>query len=79
MASRAKFDNRRGVRPCIRRHRSWTLPHLPMPERYVLATFVRMIRIGDALLSEDVFDEHFACDWRRAKALAVWKETAVRR
>ncbi|HBS19725.1 MAG TPA: DUF3109 domain-containing protein, partial [Flavobacteriales bacterium] len=21
-----------------------------------------MIRIGDTLLSEDVFDEHFACD-----------------
>ncbi len=33
-----------------------------MLERYVRATFVLMIRIGDALLSEDVFDEHFACD-----------------
>ena len=67
MASRAKFDSRLGVRPCIRRHRSWTLPHLPMSERYVLATFVRMIKIGDALLSEDVFDEHFACDLSACK------------
>ena len=26
------------------------------------ATFVGMIRIGNTLLSEDLFDEHFACD-----------------
>ena len=38
-----------------------------MSERYVLATFVGMIRIGDALLSEDVFDEHFACDLAACK------------
>ena len=66
-ASRARFTKRRGVSPCIRRHRSLTFPHRPMPERYVLATFVRMIRIGDALLSEDVFDEHFACDLTACK------------
>ena len=53
---------RRGVNTLTRAHLSLTLAHLPMPERYVRATFVGMIRIGDTLLSEDVFDEHFACD-----------------
>lgn len=38
------------------------MAHLLMPERYVCATFVGMIQIGNTLLSEDVFDQHFACD-----------------
>ena len=67
MASRAKFDSRRGVRPCIRRHRS--LDFAPSSHvRKVRSGYLRQDdRIGDALLSEDVFDEHFACDLTACK------------
>jgi hypothetical protein len=67
VVSRAKLAARRGVSTFNRAHLSLTLAHRPMPERYVRATFVGMIRIGDTLLSEDVFDEHFACDLSACK------------
>jgi hypothetical protein len=67
VVSRAKLAARRGVSTFNRAHLSLTFAHRPMPERYVRATFVGMIRIGDTLLSEDVFDEHFACDLSACK------------
>lgn len=56
-----------GVNTPTRFHLSLTMAQRPMPERYVRATFVGMIRIGDTLLSEDVFDDYFACDLSACK------------
>jgi hypothetical protein len=41
--------------------------------RSVLPNFVRMIAIGDALVSEDVFDELFACDLSKCKGACCVK------
>lgn len=44
-----------------------SFPSYPWPESYDSATFVLMIRIGDVLLSEDVFERHFMCDLSACK------------
>lgn len=70
---RQAFWARKGVNTPSRFHRSFPVAQRPMSERYVRATFVGMIRIGETLLSEDLFESHFACDLQACKGACCVK------